>query len=84
MYESLEVIFSMKTTSNYSKGLNFEIPFRKSKKVMKLPPRWVISSPRQFRIKWGLDVEKGLENPYQHLGSNFNEVPTRKKNSGYT
>jgi hypothetical protein len=48
----------MKTTSNYSKGLNSEIPFRKSKEVTKLPPRWVISSPRQFRIKWGLDVEK--------------------------
>jgi hypothetical protein len=69
----------MKTTSNYFKGLKSEIPFRKSKEMTKLPPRWVISSPRQFRIKWGLDVEKGQDNPYQHVGSNFKKFLPEQK-----
>jgi hypothetical protein len=69
----------MKTTSNSCEGFNFKILLRKSKEMTKLPPRWAISSSRHFRIKWGLEVGKDLENPYQHLGSNITKIPTGKK-----
>jgi hypothetical protein len=62
------------------KGLKFVFEVCGCWDLTKLPDSGATSSPLRNKKKWGLNIGRGLKRPCQHLGPEFRQLSTEKKN----